>query len=58
MKNKSSRNPYGVPPSMPENKATQVKVKNCKTRQRKTTESCKLNNSKGSHGAGANLSAK
>lgn len=44
---------------MPENKATQVKVRSsAKLGNEKLPKGCKLNNSKGSHGAGANMSAK
>lgn len=59
MQNKSSKNLYDVLLSISENKATQVKVSNsARLGKEKLPQSCKLNNSKASLGAGANLSAK
>lgn len=59
MQNKSSRNLYGVPLSLVENKVTQVKMRNSAgVGKEKLTKSCKLNNCKCSHEAGENLRAK
>lgn len=55
---KSSRNLYGVRLGLAENQAIQVTMRNpAGLGKEKLTKSWKLNNCKGSHGAGENLCA-